>query len=161
MANITKKSVQAKPYGNYAEGTVGFDILNGGIAARENGLRVLSRESDRQKLLGELATKATQTKDPAEKKSIKATLNKFGYKPDKPVSKATPPKAAPIKQTPSQQKTYTVKGGKKSKTFATLKEAKDYEKELKRRTGKNADIIKGTKKPTHKIVNFISKLENK
>ncbi len=149
-----------KIYGNYAKHTVGYDILNGGIEAREEGLRILSKESDRQKMLRELAKISKTTKDSAEKRSIEATLKRFNYKEEaKQKSKPEVKKKAKVEPVKSSM-TYTVTVGRKGKTFATKHEAKAYEAEQRKKTGKAASIVVGTKKPTHKVVNFISKLND-
>lgn len=75
----------------YEKGTVGYEIMNGPIEARECSLRSLSKEADRQKMLNELAQKANKTKDPVERRSIASTLKRFGYqeKQAKPTERET------------------------------------------------------------------------
>lgn len=72
-------AVKKKTAEVYEKGTVGYEIMNGPIEARECSLRSLSKGADRQKMLKELAQKADKSKDPNERKSIASTLKRFGY----------------------------------------------------------------------------------
>lgn len=68
---------------------------------------------------------------------------------DKPAKAAAPaPKSAP---------TFTVMAGRKSKTFATKAEAKEYEKQCREKTGKKYAIQESKKKPSHRVVSFTAK----
>jgi len=58
---------------------------------------------------------------------------------------------------PKSSPSFTVMAGRKSKTFATKKEAKAYEKAVRGRTGKQHKIRESTRKPTHKLVSFTAK----
>ncbi|MGN0807605.1 MAG: hypothetical protein ACI4MN_04060 [Candidatus Coproplasma sp.] len=76
-------------------------------------------------------------------------------------NKPTSPKTAKPAQTspkttskPLEGKSYTVRQGRTCKTFATEDEAKAYKEQCK---NKNITIIKGTKKPTHRVVKFTAR----
>lgn len=68
----------------YEKGTIGYEIINGNLDTREFYLRSLGKETDRQKMLKELAQKADKSKDPDERRSIASTLKRFGYKGKRP-----------------------------------------------------------------------------
>lgn len=63
----------------------------------------------------------------------------------------------PKKDKPAKATTYTVMDSRKGKTFGTLKEAKAYEAEQRKKTGDFCEIREGTKKPTHRVVSFTAK----
>lgn len=76
-------------------------------------------------------------------------------------NKPASPKTAKPAQTspkttskPSEAKSYTVRQGRTCKTFATKAEAKAYKEQCK---NKNVTITEGTKKPTHRVVNFTAR----
>ena len=118
----------------------------------------MQKELETQKeLKGVIAEKNKSTK-PAGKRTCKpktakpAPVAPAKNKPTSPkTAKPTSPKTT---AKPSEGKSYTVRQGRTSKTFATKSEAKAYKSQCK---NKNVTITEGTQKPTHRVVKFTAK----
>ncbi len=88
------------------------------------------------------------------KRSPKSRLTDVVKHRGKAAAQKTGAKVQSHKVAPKSTTTYTVKEGRKSKTFSTKDEAETCARQAKNR---NVTITKGTRQPTHRIVKFTAK----
>lgn len=129
-----------------------FSKMKDGVLKRDN-LKVINNAIQ---MYSDKIAAATANKPAAQRSQASRSTNVV-----KPRGEAAAPRtganAQSRKAAPKTSPAFTVMAGRKSKTFATKKEAREYEKAVKRKTGKAHAIRESTRKPTHRIVRFTAK----